>query len=85
MATLKAFIFDLDGVIADTTKLHFKAWQRIAQSLEIEVSEAHNEQLKGLSRKVSLNKILAWGNLTIPHAQKEALMRKKKRMVFGAP
>ena len=77
MATIKAFIFDLDGVIVDTAKYHFKAWQRLAQSLDIHFNEADNEQLKGVSRKESLDKILEWGQQTLPQAQKDELMRKK--------
>lgn len=66
MATIKGFIFDLDGVIVDTAKFHFKAWQRLALDLGIEFSEAENEELKGVSRKESLEKILAWGNQSLP-------------------
>ncbi|MBT8324739.1 MAG: beta-phosphoglucomutase [Winogradskyella sp.] len=61
----KGFIFDLDGVIVDTAKYHFLAWQRLAKQLGIEFSEHENEQLKGVSRVRSLEKILSWGNKTI--------------------
>ena len=42
----KTFIFDLDGVIVDTAKYHFLAWQRLAAQLGIEFTPEHNEQLK---------------------------------------
>ncbi len=61
----KAFIFDLDGVVVDTAKFHFVAWQRLAAGLGIAFAKAENEQLKGVSRVRSLEKILAWGNKTI--------------------
>tara|TARA_R110002012_G_scaffold289736_3_gene483027 strand:- start:19 stop:681 length:663 start_codon:yes stop_codon:yes gene_type:complete len=61
----KAFIFDLDGVIVDTAKFHFIAWQRLAASLGINFTHEENEQLKGVSRVNSLKKILEWGNKTI--------------------
>lgn len=61
----KAFIFDLDGVVVDTAKFHFVAWQRLAASLDINFTEKENEQLKGVSRINSLEKILAWGNKKI--------------------
>ena len=32
---LKACIFDLDGVIVDTAKYHFMAWQRLAEGAGI--------------------------------------------------
>jgi beta-phosphoglucomutase len=46
---VKACIFDMDGVIVDTAKFHFKAWQRLAESLGIPFTEHQNEQLKGVS------------------------------------
>lgn len=33
MPNIKACIFDLDGVIVDTTKCHFQAWHKLLQSL----------------------------------------------------
>jgi beta-phosphoglucomutase len=42
----KAFIFDLDGVIVDTAKYHFLAWQKIADELGIAFTPEHNEDLK---------------------------------------
>jgi beta-phosphoglucomutase len=73
----KGFIFDLDGVIVDTAKYHFLAWQRLAKSLDIDFTEEENEQLKGVSRVKSLEKILSWGNKTISEDQFKALMGKK--------
>ncbi len=59
----KVFIFDLDGVIVDTAKYHFLAWQKFAQELGIEFTPEHNEELKGVSRVRSLDIILALGNI----------------------
>ena len=73
----KGFIFDLDGVIVDTAKYHFLAWQKLAKSLNIDFTEEENEQLKGVSRVRSLEKILAWGNKTISQELFNELMGKK--------
>ena len=73
----KGFIFDLDGVIVDTAKYHFLAWQRLAKSLDIDFKEEDNEQLKGVSRVKSLEKILSWGNKSISENQFKELMGKK--------
>jgi beta-phosphoglucomutase len=73
----KAFIFDLDGVIVDTAKFHFIAWQRLAASLEIKFTEHENEQLKGVSRVHSLQKILDWGNIEISPDVFQAKMDQK--------
>ena len=75
--TKKAFIFDLDGVIVDTAKYHFLAWQNLANNLSISFSEEQNEQLKGVSRVRSLEKILEWGNKTISEEEFTRLMAEK--------
>ncbi|MBU7570885.1 MAG: HAD hydrolase-like protein, partial [Flavobacterium sp.] len=59
----KAFIFDLDGVIVDTAKYHYLAWQKIANQLGIEFTPEHNEELKGVSRVRSLELILQLGKI----------------------
>lgn len=63
MTQKKAFIFDLDGVIVDTAKYHFLAWQKIAAQLGIQFTLEHNEQLKGVSRVRSLDIILELGKI----------------------
>jgi len=73
----KAFIFDLDGVIVDTAKFHFIAWQRLAASLDINFTEEENEQLKGVSRVNSLKRILEWGNKEISPDVFQAKMDQK--------
>lgn len=73
----KGFIFDLDGVIVDTAKYHFLAWKNLANSIGIDFSEAQNEQLKGVSRVRSLEKILTWGNKTLPEEEFLRLMAMK--------
>ena len=75
--TRKGFIFDLDGVIVDTAKYHFLAWKKLANSLDIDFSEEENEQLKGVSRVKSLEKILSWGNKTLSEAEFNGLMAEK--------
>lgn len=73
----KGFIFDLDGVIVDTAKYHFLAWKNLAKSIDIDFTHEQNEQLKGVSRVKSLEKILEWGNKTISEELFTSLMGKK--------
>ena len=54
-----AFVFDLDGVITDTAHLHFVAWRELAATVGVPFDAAFNEQLKGVSRVDSLERILA--------------------------
>ena len=65
----KCFIFDLDGVIVDTAKYHYQAWRSLANELGIDFSVEQNEQLKGVSRIHSLEKILKWGGRTLDHVE----------------
>ena len=73
----KGFIFDLDGVIVDTAKYHFIAWKNLANSIDIDFTELQNEQLKGVSRVKSLEKILKWGGKEISENQFSNLMQQK--------
>ena len=77
MNTIKACIFDLDGVIVDTAVYHYKAWKRLANSLGFDFTEHQNEQLKGVSRVRSLQLILGWGGDTKTEAEQEQLATQK--------
>ncbi|KEQ30002.1 beta-phosphoglucomutase [Pedobacter antarcticus 4BY] len=68
-----ACIFDLDGVLVDTAVYHYQAWKKLANSLGFDFSHAQNEQLKGVNRQRSLEKILNWGGITKTAAEQEEL------------
>ncbi|PCI09918.1 MAG: beta-phosphoglucomutase [Flavobacteriaceae bacterium] len=73
----KAFIFDLDGVIVDTAKYHYKAWKKLANDLGFDFTETQNELLKGVSRVRSLEILLDIGKVTLPDAEKTKIMHDK--------
>ena len=73
----RAFIFDLDGVIVDTARYHFLAWQKLAQELGIEFTPHHNEELKGVSRVRSLDIILELGQVTASQEDKNHWLKQK--------
>ena len=77
---IKACIFDLDGVIVDTVPAHYIAWKSIADELGIPFDKKENEQLKGVSRKKSMIKILALGNMTKTDDEILALTKKKNKI-----
>ncbi len=74
---MKACIFDLDGVIVDTAKYHFMAWQRLARELGISITVADNERLKGVGRLESLDIILEIRGVRLPQEEKVKLANKK--------
>ena len=73
----KGFIFDLDGVIVDTAKYHFLAWQKIAKHLDIEFTHEDNEKLKGVSRVRSLDIILELGEIRATQEDKDKWLIQK--------
>ncbi|HEX5169247.1 MAG TPA: beta-phosphoglucomutase [Cyclobacteriaceae bacterium] len=74
---IRACIFDLDGVIVDTAHYHYLAWKRLANELGFDLTKEQNENLKGVSRRKSLEILLAIGGLTVSESEKERLAFKK--------
>ncbi len=76
---IKGFVFDLDGVITDSAEYHFLAWQALAEDLGIVIDREFNEQLKGVSRMDSLERILKYGekDQLFTKQEKEMLTDKK--------
>ncbi|MEJ6529842.1 beta-phosphoglucomutase [Exiguobacterium sp. USCH10] len=76
---MKAFIFDLDGVITDSAEYHYLAWKALGEDLGIPFDRAFNETLKGVSRTESLERILRLGGRENDFSaeEKELLATKK--------
>ncbi|NND16337.1 MAG: beta-phosphoglucomutase [Eudoraea sp.] len=72
-----AFIFDLDGVIVDTTHYHFQAWKMLADELGIAFSEADNERFKGVSRRRCLEILLEIGGTSMSETEFELCLTRK--------
>jgi beta-phosphoglucomutase-like phosphatase (HAD superfamily) len=51
MATTRALIFDLDGVLVNTVDLHFRAWQFLAESHDIPFTRTDMIRLRGRLRR----------------------------------
>ncbi len=77
MQEIKGFLFDLDGVIVDTAKYHFIAWQALAKKLGFEFTLEDNERLKGVSRMRSLDILLEIGGLSLAEDEKIKLATEK--------
>lgn len=74
-----ACLFDLDGVIIDTARYHYRAWRELADMLGFVFTEQHNERLKGVSRMRSLEILLEIGGLHLDAKQMQALAEKKNK------
>jgi kojibiose phosphorylase len=54
MMQLEAIIFDLDGVLTDTANYHYQAWKRLADEMGAVFDWELNHQLRGVSRRQSI-------------------------------
>jgi beta-phosphoglucomutase len=55
---IAAVIFDLDGVLADTIDLHYRSWQQVADDEDIPFDKSQYEQILGMNREDSVNRLL---------------------------
>src|SRR5436309_7568932 len=59
MKTPKAILFDLDGVLTDTSEYHYLAWKHLADDEGIPFTHEENDKyLRGVSRRESLMYII---------------------------
>jgi beta-phosphoglucomutase len=73
----KACLFDLDGVLVDTAIYHFKAWRQLGLNFGYQLTEDQNEQLKGISRVESLDRILGWAGVQASEEEKSKWLVEK--------
>ena len=74
---MKAFLFDLDGVLVDTAHYHYLAWKEVCDSLAIEFNKHDNEKLKGIDRRNSLRILLKLGNKELSPSEFDDCLVKK--------
>ena len=72
---IRAFIFDLDGVLTDTAEYHYRAWKRLADEIGIPFNRHANEALRGIPRRESLLLILKEHSYT--EMQLQEMMERK--------
>jgi beta-phosphoglucomutase len=72
---IRGFIFDLDGVLTDTSEFHYLGWQRLADEEGLSFSREINETLRGIPRRASLMLIL--NGRTYPEEKLQEMMERK--------
>jgi beta-phosphoglucomutase len=77
---IQAFIFDLDGVIVDTAIYHFQSWKQLAARHHFEIPDSLAEDLKGLGRMESLDKVLVYRDAETSSEEKIEMARDKNDM-----
>lgn len=74
----QAILFDLDGVLTDTSEYHYLAWKRLADEEGIPFTRQENdEHLRGVGRRDSLMYILR--GRKVSEEQIQAMMDRKNR------
>lgn len=79
---MKAFIFDLDGVIVFTDRFHYQAWKEMADEMGIYFDETINNRLRGVSRAESLEIILERYEGEALSAEKKAELMEVKNNTY---
>ena len=77
-----AFIFDVDGVLADTAERHTDAWRRLAFEENLDFDERIADGLRGVSRAASLRLLL--GERDIPAETFAEFMERKNRYFIAS-
>lgn len=71
---IRGLLFDMDGLLVDTTILHFHAWARLAEAEGLPVPHDPNV-FRGLSRENSLDQVLQ-GRLVTEDIRRSLMERK---------
>lgn len=77
MSKIKGFIFDLDGVLVNTSEYHYLGWKRLADEEGIPFGRKDNEALRGIPRRESLLLILK--GRQYPEEKIQEMMERKNR------
>lgn len=78
----KGFVFDLDGVLTETSKAHFEAWRELAAEIGFELPDQVIDEVRGISRLESLDIVLGYNQNPISFSddEKVALATKKNNI-----
>ena len=78
---MKGVLFDLDGVIADTSVYHFQAWRKLIKiHFNLELPDELEKQTKGVSRTDSLKAILKFLNISVSQEQFNEMTTEKNNI-----
>jgi beta-phosphoglucomutase len=84
LPTLKAILFDFDGVIANTEPLHFSAFRQVLHQEGIELSElAYAESYVGLTDVECFRAILTAHKRMVSTTYIEELVQRKTKLMQG--
>ncbi|MEI7848279.1 MAG: beta-phosphoglucomutase [Chloroflexota bacterium] len=74
----QAALFDLDGVLVDTTRYHYTALKNLADQYGFDFSEKDNERFKGISQARALDNLFEFGGIKVDDFTKARLLAQKQ-------
>ncbi len=77
----RAFIFDLDGVLADTVELHYHAWKQIAKQLNAPFTRMDMDRFRGRRRRDCLLDLV--GERQLGEAELSRLLEQKDQIFLA--
>jgi beta-phosphoglucomutase len=77
--SLKAVIFDMDGVIADTVEFYYRANKKIADEIGVPFDRELNQKIQGLNRFKTIEIMLGDKNANYTYEEKLKLAERKNR------
>lgn len=80
MEKLFLVVFDLDGVLVNTSEFHYRAWKRLlAEQWGVAHTRKVDDMTKGIGRYECLRLIVAQYGLNVPESDFKALADRKNR------
>lgn len=81
---IKAFLFDLDGVLTDTSGYHFKAWKQSARNFGIHIPDSFEPKLRGISRTKSAELIINQSPISLSDVEIKKFTEQKNEFYLEA-
>ena len=77
MLRYQGVIFDMDGVLCRTDRLHYQAWIQFTEKYGLPFSEELNDRIQGRGRIVSMDMVLGeWGKTLLPEEKQRLILEK---------
>ncbi len=80
--TIKAILFDFDGVIADTLTYHVQAWQQVFNNYEVDITPEDVFLLEGRMAEDLCKRLAEKKGLSLDHATIKQIT-KQKRAIYN--
>ena len=70
-------IFNLNGVVVDTSHFHYLAWKELAYKFDFDLTSEYYEKIKGFGRIETIRKIMEWVNVEKDDRELESIAKLK--------